>query len=250
MLDPGEPCLPELWGNQALPLSDVLSYFDGSRSVVVGEAGLDQVTVPQCDPDVVRGAVAHAVEVGAVWLVNGPTSLWKEPAPAAALDGNAVLHPPPELVSPPDLLRESLPGAWTEGGTNGVRLNQALSQARGETMPWGLVRESIRAAVNTRWLTLAGGAVDCAFDQAGQLLLERPAETPATSSSPTVPAGAVLGLGELQDLADLAPELAGLAAGYGLRYRVRPEFDEDVDAETRSKVSRRLAEISGDLALE
>ena len=247
MLDPRKPCLPELWPGEALPVPDVLGYFDGSRSVVVGDSGLDQVTVPRCDPDVVREAVAGAVRDGIVWLVNGPTSLWKEPPPAAAVDGNAVLRRPPELAPASELLPESLPGAWTDGATNGVRLNQALSQAGGETLPWGLVRESIRAAVNTRWLTLVGGAVDCAFDQAGQLHLERPAEAPETPSSPAVPAGALLEVGELQDLADLAPELASLAAGYGLRYRVRPELDGDADTGVRADVNERLAGISADL---
>ena len=250
MLDPGKARLPDLWGGEALPLSEVVGYFDGSRTVVVGEGGLDEVTVPRCDPDVVRAAVGRAVEGGVVWLVNGPTSLWKEPPPDAALDGSAVLRRPPELVPASDLVPESLPGAWKDGGTNGVRLNQALSQTHGETMPWGLVRESIRAAVNTRWLTLAGGAVDCAFDQAGQLLLERPAETPETPSPPTVPAGALLELAELQDLVDIAPELASIAAGYGLRYRVRPELDADADAEARAGVNERLAEISTDLTVE
>lgn len=145
------------------------------------------------------------------------------------------------------MLPESLPGAWTDGATNGARLNQALSQARGETMPWGLVRESIRAAVNTRWLTLIGGVVDCAFDQAGQLLLERPAEAPEPPSPQTVSSGALLEMAELQDLADRAPELASMAAGYGLRYRVRPELDGEADAEVRAGVNERLAEVSVDL---
>ena len=247
MLDPGKPRLPELWSGEALPFSDLLRYFDGSRTVVVGESALDRVTVPRCDPAIVRAAVAHAVEGGVVWLVNGPTSLWKEPPPAAALGESAVLRPPPELIPVSELLPESLSGAWTEDATNGVRLNQALSQARGETAPWGLVRESIRAAVNTRWLTLVDGAVDCAFDQAGQLLLERPAEAPETPSLPAVPAGALLEVSELQDLADLAPELASLAAGYGLRYRVRPELDGDADAEVRADVNERLTGITADL---
>ena len=42
----------------------------------------------------------------------------------------------------------------------------------------------------------------------------------AEPSPRAVPAGALLELGEFQDLADLAPELGNLAAGYGLRYRV------------------------------
>ena len=250
MLDPRKSRLPELWSGEALSFPDLLGYFDGSRTVVVGDSGLDQVIVPRCNPDAVREAAAGAVRDGIVWLVNGPTSLWKEPPPAAAVDVNAVLRPPPESVPTSGLLPESLPGAWTDGATNGVRLNQALSQARGETLPWGLVRESIRAAVNTRWLTLVGGAVDCEFDQAGQLVLERPAEAPEQPSPPTATAGAVLEVGELQDLAELAPDLASLTAGYGLRYRVRPELDGDADAGVRDQVNERLAEVSADLKVE
>ena len=247
MLDPRRALLPDLWSGASIAVTEVLAYFDGARTIVVGESGLDQVTVPRCDPAVVRDAVAGAVMEGMVWLVNGPTSLWKEPTPAAALDGNAVLRPRPELTPASGLLPESLPGAWTDGVTNGVRLNQALSQERGETIPWGLVRESIRAAVNTRWLTLIGGVVDCAYDQAGQVVLERPAAAPDPAPSPAASAGALLEVGELQDLADIAPELASLAAGYGLRYRVRPELDGAADAEVRAAVNERLAEVSGDL---
>ena len=250
MLDPGTSSLPDRWSGESLPFTDVLGYFGGDRTIVVGEGGLDQVTVPRCDPAIVRDAVARAVEDGALWLVNGPTSLWKELPPAAALDGNTVLRRRPDLIPASELLPESLPGAWTNGGTNGIALNRALSQARGETMPWGLVRESIRAAVNTRWLALAGGAADCAFDQAGQLLLEPPEEAPESLSRPMAPAGVLLELGELQDLADLAPDLASLVAGYGLRYRVRPELDGDADASVRASVNERLAEVSADLKVE
>lgn len=250
MLAPGKAFLPDLWSGASIAVADLCAYFGGARTVVVGESGLDQVTVPRCDPAVVRDAVAGAVADGVVWLVNGPTSLWKEPTPAAALDGNAVLRPRPELIPASGLLPESLPGAWTDGATNGVRLNRALSQARGETMPWGLLRESIRAAVNTRWLTLAGGAVDCPYDQAGQLLLERPAEAPEEPLPSPVSTGAVLDVGELQNLADLAPDLAALAAGFGLRYRVQPELDGEADAGVRASVNERLAEVSGDLKVE
>lgn len=250
MLAPGNAPLPDLWSGAPLLVDDVFAYFGGARTIVVGEGGLDEVTVPRCDPAVVRDAVAGAVADGVVWLVNGPTSLWKEPPPAAVLDGNAVLRPPPGLIPASDLVPESLPGAWTDGATNGARLNHALSQTRGETMPWGLIRESVRAAVHARWLTLVGGAVDCPFDQAGQLLLERPAEAPDKPIPSPVPTGAVLDVGALQNLADVAPDLAALAAGYGLRYRVQPELDGEADAGVRASVNERLAEVSGNLKLE
>ena len=54
MLDPGKPSLPGLWSGASLPLPDVQGYFGGDRTIVVGEGGLDQVTVPRCDPAIVR----------------------------------------------------------------------------------------------------------------------------------------------------------------------------------------------------
>ena len=72
----------------------------------------------------------------------------------------------------------------------------------------------------------------------------------AEPSLRAVPAGALLELGEFQDLADLAPELGNLAAGYGLRYRVRPELDGDADAGVRVGVNERLAGISADPKVE
>lgn len=79
------------------------------------------------------------------------------------------------------------------------------------------------------------------------MLLERPAKAPEPPSPAAVPAGALLEVAELQDLAELAPELTGLAAGYGLRYRVRPELDGAANAEVRAGVNERLAEVSKDL---
>ena len=72
----------------------------------------------------------------------------------------------------------------------------------------------------------------------------------AEPSPRAVPAGALLELGEFQDFADLAPELGNLAAGYGLRYRVRPELDGDADAGVRAGVNERLAGISADPKVE
>ena len=114
-----------------------------------------------------------------------------------------MLLRPPEIVPAQELVAESLPGAWKGGATNGIALTQALSQGRGLALPWGIVRDSIRAAVNTSWLTVAGGAVDCAFDQTGQLRLERPTEAsqpapPGGLYPPPIPPGALLELNEVR----------------------------------------------------
>lgn len=66
------------------------------------------------------------------------------------LDANAVLHPPPEPIAPQDLVEAAQPGAWSDGTTNGIALAQALSRSRGRTLPWGLVRDAIKASTASR----------------------------------------------------------------------------------------------------
>ena len=254
LLEPG--ALPELWSEGRVSVADFTAYFGGARHVSVSRGEFDEIlTVPACDAEIVRQAAARAVERGIVWLVNGPTSLWKDSPPDAALLGTAVLLRAPEIVPAQELAAESLPGAWKGGATNGIALTQGLSQGRGLALPWGLVRDSIRAAVNTGWLTVAAGAVDCAFDQAGQLRLERPKEAsqpgpPGGLYPPPIPRGALLELNEVQDLADQVADLAELAAGYSLRFRVRPELEDEAEIDVRNKVNERLAEISADLKVE
>ena len=249
LLAPG--CLPELWAGAPLSLDELTAYFGGGHLVSVPREGYsEQLTVPAAGAELARAAVARAVEQGIVWLVNGPTSLWKEPAPPAVLGDGAVLRPPPELAPPQQLTADSLPEAWTGGATNGIALRQALSQRRGEALPWGLVRESIRAAVNAGWLAVVDGAVDCAFDQAGQLRLEAPAVDRTPARPPPGPAtGTLLEIHELQQLADEAADLMALTAGCGLRFRVQPETESGPDPEARREVNQRLGEISPDLRL-
>ena len=244
--------LPELWSEGRVAFPEIVAYFAGGRRVSVPREDFEEeLTVPGADGEVVREAVARAVERGIVWLVNGPTSLWKEPAPEAALDGNAWLRSRPELVPPQELTADALPEAWSGRATNGHLLKEALSQRRAEALPWGLLRESIRAAVNAGWLVVADGAVDCAFDQAGQLRLEAP---PRDRTRPPPPprsaAGALLQVHELQDLAEQAIDLVALAAGCDLRFRVRLEAESEPDRETRAEMNRRVTRISADLALE
>lgn len=62
-----------------------------------------------------------------------------------------------------------------------------------------------------------------------------------------VSAGALLDLAGLQDLADAAPVLAGIAAGCDLGFRVRLELDQQTDAETRRRLNEKLGEVSPDL---
>lgn len=257
MLDPGSGALPQLWSGESLSLSDLLAYFGGGKAVVVPKEGFEEpLAVPRCDPEIVRLTVASAVEQGVVWLVYGPTSLWRESVPASVLAGGASLRARPKPVAHSELLPESLPDAWTDDATNGIRLTQALSQARTQVVPWGLVRDGIRAAVTTRWLEVAGGKVDCAFDQAGTLELRRPAVVPEPvqpdpgTRPSSASAGTMLEVDQLQDLAELGPDLMEIAAGSGLHFRVSVGLEEELDSGKRAALNQRLAEVSEDLKLE
>ena len=251
MLSPEGVRLPELWKEGPLPVADVLRYFKGGTSAFVTD--YDEVTVPRCDPFEVRAAVAEAVESGLIWLVNQPTSLWKEPCPESALDGAAALRPSPDLIPAADLLPEALPAAWSGGATNAFDLAQAASQAHREPIPWGLVRESIRRAVDTRWLEIVRGEVDCRYSDAGQLHLKSPApksepvQDPSPHPAPGNGGGVLLEMHEIQDLGDLTSDLLKLTAGQDFRFRVSPELGGPLEAKILRQINERLARISEDL---
>ena len=237
LLAPGDNALPGLWESGSLTLGDVVAYFEGGHTVTVPREGYDEVeTIPQCDPSVVREAAGAAVAQCLLWLTNGPTSLWSEPVPEDVLTDTARLRARPERVPASSLTGDQLPGAWQDGSTNGADLTRALSHARGEAMPWGLVRESIASGVDSRWLRTKDGDAEIlhrAYRDAGRLVLERPSQDPGPGPSPdpvtqTWPATNIEGH-QIQDLADLVPDLIEVSAGYQLKFRVQVVLDDAPD---------------------
>ena len=247
--------LPELWPGDSDPkvmLREVTGYFGGGRTVRIPMEGYDDVrSIPRCSEEVVREAVERAVMRGTVWIANGPAAVWRDPIPYGVYDENAVLHPKPDLVGAQALMEETLPGAWRDGKANGIALAQVLSQARGVTLPWGLVRESIRAGVDSRWLEVAedSGPVNCGYEDAGNLRLARPASGGAPPPLPSESAGkgAVLEGAQIQDLADLVPDLLAASAGNALRFHVRVALGEEASSEVRAHLDGLLAKVSESL---
>ena len=256
LLAPG--ALPALWDGDTLTPRAVKEYFAGGRTVLAPREGYDEThVVPRCPAPAVQQALHEAVERGTVWLTSGPASVWKEPIPYGVLDDNAVLRPPPDPIAAHELVADALPGAWRDGTTNGIALAQALSQKRGRTLPWGLVRDGIRAGVESRWLEMAGGsvAVSCGYDEAGGLRLARPAAAPGPDPAPPppAPAGPLLEGSQIQDLSELVPRLLAASAGHALRFRVGVVLKTDggdAPDDARAALDELLATVSEDMKCE
>ncbi len=260
LLAPGS--LPELWTGAsgdahgakhagpeaALTWPALMEYFRGGHEARVPREGYDDAfPVPRCPETVLREAVQRGVERGTVWLTNGPASVWKETLPYGVLDRGAVLHPPPGMIPPQELGEHALPGAWRDGRANGATLAQAASQARGAALPWGLVRDSVRAGVESRWFMVAedSGPMDCGYDGAGNLRLTRPTQP---KPPPRPEPAAVLEGHQIQELADLVPRLLEAGAGSELRFHVRVTLHEDAPEQVRAALDQLLAdEVSKDL---
>ena len=256
----GDGALPGIWEGEAgsVTVGELIDYFRGGHSVTVRREGYDETeAIPRCDEEIVRGAVRSAVEEGRLWLTNGPTSLWREPVPEDVLTDAARLQARPERVPASALMDDALPGAWQEGATNGADLTRALSHARGEAMPWGLVRESIADGVDSRWLEIRDGDAEIlhrAYREAGRLVLERPPQAPGAGPAqpPVAPPGSPATLDapatnlkghQVQDLADLVPELLEASAGYRLEFRVQVVLNdapEEVRAQVEQLIDARL----------
>lgn len=254
LLAPGK--LPGLWTNDEggeagpiLPVPNLLNYFAGGHVATISRGHYDDVvTIPACSADAVLETVEQAVELGTVWLTNSPATSWKEPIPAGALNDKATLRPPPDPLTPQDLRSEAIQAvAWHGEATTGLALAQALSQEWSTSLPWGLVREGIRAAINAHWLVLADGSAnpDCEYDQATQLQLSVRTDSPPPPPPP--PAAVKLDAGQLQELADRAPTLLAAAGSAELGFEVSVTLNDDASDEERAAVNAELAEISDDL---
>ena len=238
--------LPGLWNENGVTLNEVIAYFKGGHTATVSRDGYDDVeTIPRCDQALVQEAVRSAAEAGLVWLTNGPTSLWREPVPDDVLTDAAQLRPRPVPTPAAELAEAALPGAWQDGSTNGADLTRALSQARHEAVPWGLVRESILNGVETRWLQVKDGdalSPDTPFRDAGKVVLAPPLQTfdpdPPAPPEPSAPATLLEGH-QIQDLAELLPELMEASAGHQLKFRVQVLL-EGAPPEIRAKIDRLI----------
>ena len=252
LLAPG--ALPGLWGGDAVPLAEAVAYFAGGREVAVPREGYEEtVAIPACPRAVVEAALSEAVRLGVLWLVNGPASLQGEAVPPGVLTDAAELRapmPPPHVDA---LTKEALPDAWRDGQTTALALHTALSVKRGLPLPWPVVRRAIDEALGARWLERAPGSGPWPCDAAGR--------RPVTLVEPGVPetgpgvgedgpaASADLEPSQIQDLADVLPEIVQKAADADapLRLHLRITLGGGASPDLTEALNRLLAGVNDNL---
>ena len=267
LLDPGR--LPGLWDGD-VTLGDLYAYFGGGHVVQrpVGDTGFTEpLDVPRAEPTAVQAAVVQAVEEGRLWLATGTASLWRETPPAGVLTDAAALRSPPEPIAAADLLPEALPEAWADGTATARSFYDALQDGREPALPWTLVAQAIHDAIHARVLEPTDGPVvawPLPYEEAAGTrftLPGTPADYPQADNAsptwrePTAPnvraAEAELGVDEVQDLADIAPEILEAAAGHGVRFTLRVALGDGrpVPADVVDRVASLLADVNSDLDL-
>jgi hypothetical protein len=232
--------LPELWKGDEVTVQAVLDYFSGQTVVQVPRDGYtESISIPKAGADVVKNAITAGVEAGALWLTNGPASVLAEPIPAGVLTPKAILREPPAMIAAAEILPENLPDAWSEGQATALSIATALSQRFGYTMPWKTVKDVITASLNARFTELDGTSAEWPCDYpAAQLVKLKVASAPAgrvgvggiglAASAKCLVAHAELEPSEIQDLADILPNLLELKAKFNtpLKFRVQIELGD------------------------
>lgn len=247
-LVPGQ--LPGLWGGDSIRFADVISYFQGGKVVKVRREGYDEpVEVPGADRAVVAAAVETAVREGSLWFRSGPASLLGEAIPSGLLTDDAELAAPPESLSPLDLLKERLPAPWETSTPTAYTLAVSLSNERGVTLPWTLVRDAIDGAIRSKYLerTSDSGPWPCDVSGSNLVKLRYPEAQPPPPPQPPLPLGARAAQAELrpnqlQDLADALGTIRTKAVGYDLKFSVRVQLG-DGDAEVPGSVVAAVNEV-------
>jgi hypothetical protein len=259
--------LPDLWKRDEVTVQAALDYFTGNTVVQVPRDGYTEpASIPKAGAEVINKTINAGVEAGALWLTSGPASVLAEPIPAGILTPKAVLREPPAMIAAAEILPENLPDAWSNGQATALSIATALSQRLGQTMPWKTVKDVITASINARFTELDGTSGDwpCDYPAAQSIKLKvasAPARRPGQGGiGPTAPtkclvAHAELEPSEVQDLAEIIPNLLELKAKFNtpLKFRVQIELGdgkEKPSEETAKQINKLLKELKDGFALE
>jgi hypothetical protein len=273
--------LPGLWEEETpLKVEALYDYFDGDHAVEIPKDGYSEYeSIPKADPDVLHEAIREAVSRGFLWVQQGQTSLYGEDVPDGLVGPETTLQPPPDSISPTELLPANLSVAWDNGQTTAAQLASALSDKKGEPLPWPLIRRAIDGAFQASYLTRSVESGAWPTDRAGaeQVIIQVPTEEPPGTTPPdtTYPrpqggeetgkehpplggygssvqrAESELEVHEIQDLADEIAEIANIAAPYGIRFHVQINAgtEDEVPDDVVARLNKALRRVSGNLEL-
>jgi hypothetical protein len=283
LLTPGG--LPGLWEEEtqleeetSLKVDTIYNYFSGDHAVEIPKDGYSEYeSIPKASPEVLHEAIGEAVSRSLLWLQHGKTSLFGEDIPDEGLIGpETTLQPPPEPISATELLPANLPDAWGNGSTTAARLASALSEQKGEPLPWPLVKQAIDGAFQASYLTRSVKSGPWPTDRAGaeQVVIEVPKEDQTTKNDPSTGQPGIgetnerqprpgdygssvrraesdVEVHELQDLADEVAEIANIAAPYGIRFHIQIDAgtEEEVPDDVVARINEALRRVSGNLEL-
>jgi hypothetical protein len=242
-----------------LPFTDFKAYFAGGKIVQVDRGGYAEgQQVPKASSDVVKLAVEKAVADGDLWLVFGPTSLFKESVPAGVLTDSSLLLPPPEPVVAAAILEANVPAAWKDSKATVAGLLAQLSDQRGKPLPWYLVQQAVDGALRARLveLNVDSATWPCDPSAAAKVVLKAVAGAAEATGAGTgvrlhekgVTYRAYLQPNEIQDLADALTTIMSLQAKYGIKIRfnlaVEATSDDEVNQQASNDLGKLLKEIS------
>ncbi|MDP3028715.1 MAG: DUF499 domain-containing protein [Deltaproteobacteria bacterium] len=252
--------LPGLWpkDDQSVKLSEIFSWFDGKHSFE--EQALpgyppELRPIPSVDYKIVQNAVSSAVANGALWLIYGNESIYKEKPSAIQLDPDAVLYRPPQSLVAIDFLPGSLPDAWskeTEPKTDVEKLYAGIKTARGKPWPERLFLDGLNSAIAQGFIhqqSSTGPISSLQHDGKRQLVIKSSAPLPPPPPPPTGGRRktnmVTLNVADVQTLSDEIHHLTKLLAGSDLVVEacisIKPKEGIDLKA-----VEEVLKKIKGD----
>ena len=240
--------LAGLWpeDDRGVRLSEFYTWFDGAHAFeekAHQDYPPEPRPIPAADYKIVQQAISAAVGNGALWLVYGNDSVFKEKPSTIQLEPDAVLYRPPQPRSAIDFLPPALPGAWSaedEPKTTMRKLYTEIKATRGKPWPEKLFLEGLTAAVAQGFisrLTGSGPLISLGHDGAVGFIIKE-AATPIPHPEPKPPGGrrmtnmASLSVLEVQTLADEVADLSKSLAGCDLiveaRISIKPQPDVDL----------------------
>ncbi|MBI5583653.1 MAG: ATP-binding protein [Deltaproteobacteria bacterium] len=219
--------LPGLWPTDDLGvlLSEVFGWFDGGHffeEQTIPDYPPEPRPVPKVDYKIVQMAVSAAIAEGALWLIYGNDSVYRDKPTAIQLDPDAVLYRPPLPLAGIDFLPGALPEAWTreeEPKTTIEKLYAEIKAVRGKPWPEKLFLDGLTSAIAQGFIhqSAPGSIGSLQHDGKRKLIIKSVAPPPPPSPPPTDGRRktnmVTLNVSDVQTLSDEIHQITKLLAG-------------------------------------